>query len=576
MPAASPGRSAASDSTHDSTREQTREQNRDSNRALTAALAVAAALTFALSFPFNESFHGLWWMSFVWCGLLALASRRAATTMQLIVVVGLPFGLALLAHQWWMREITSLGMPALVLYLTAWFVVLALVLRVQLRAPRPMPMIVVLPTTLVAIEFLRGDLVCGGYAWFYAAHPLVECSTLAQCADLGGSWLVSLLAGLVSGAMCDAVGPTRRARVWSPCVALCAVAAAVVYGQIALTRAPTHEPTTEPQLRVLVVQTNLPMSNKLDWSQDAQVEDFLAFAALTLDGARAATAAGTKADLAIWPETTLPGFGLERGSLTTLVEQRVFPGDTFAVAIADLSRRAGIPLVVGSPAYVGLRVENQRFVWDKQFNSAYLVGEGGATSRTDKIFLTPFGETMPVISNWDWLEQQLLDLGADGMTFDLDRADEPTRFDITSSALAADAPAVRVATPICFEITKPWASRRIAFPNGERAADVLLNLSNDGWFGPSVGGRLQHLQVARLRAIELRTPVVRAVNTGVSASIDSSGRVEASLPAMQAGTLLASVRLDARTPLSVTVGEGVAWSALVMCVVLFARARRRA
>lgn len=534
-----------------------------------AALAAAAALAFALSFPFNESFGGVWVLSLVWSGLLALAAIRSTSKLQLIIAVAVPFALALFVHQWWMGEITALGMPALVLYLTGWFVLLALLLRVQLQSARPVAAIIVVPTSLVAIEFLRGDLVCSGYAWFYTAHPLIEWSALAQCADLGGTWLLTAVAGMVSGAMVDGVHLKKgRARSLSRGAAVFTLIALVLYGRAALDNAPTNDPA----LRVLVVQTDLPMSNKLDWSREEKIEDFLEFATLTLDGARAAKAAGTPADVAAWPETTLPGLGLERESIQTLLEQQLFPGDMFSNGIVDLSRRAELPLIVGSPAYLGLRVEGEHFAWDKQFNSAYLVNALGVQGRTDKIFLTPFGEMMPVISNWDWLEQQMLDLGAEGMSFDLDAATDPTRFEIRSSLRAEDAPLIRIATPICFEITVPWASRAIAFPDGIRAADVLLNLSNDGWFGPSVGGRLQHLQVARLRAIELRTPIVRVVNTGISAAIDSSGRVDAFLAPHTANTLLASVRLDTRTPIAVRIADAVAWCALALCVVLFARA----
>jgi apolipoprotein N-acyltransferase len=532
----------------------------------------AAAAAFTFSFPLSESFVAGWPLVFAWPLLMARAATCAPSARSAAVAVFVPFFLAFLAHQWWMREVTALGMPILVAYLAAWMALHGLMLRAlsgTLDAPR-LPFAVTLPATLVAVEFLRGDLVCTGYAWFFAAHPLVEWTMLAQCASLGGGWLLTALAAAVGGAALDALGrrgarPSMR-RWASPAAVAVAMAGALGYGvsrQATLQAADRDARRTE----LLVVQTNLPMSNKLAWAPEAQVEDFIDFAQLTLQGA---TEARRPIDAALWPETMVPGLGLEPQALGMLEERGLFPGSRFADALRDLSRRIDAPLIVGSPSFIGLRVEGNRFAWDAHHNSAYLVDAGGAQARTDKIFLTPFGETMPIISRSDWLEERLLALGADGMTFDLEEADAPTILMLDT----ADGP-VQVGVPICFEITAPWASRRIAFDGGARAAEVLVNLSNDGWFAGSGAGRRQHLQVSQLRAIELATPVVRAANTGISASIDAAGEVRGTVAAKTAGTLVASVALASAVPVAATVGDGVAWTALALVALgLLARASR--
>jgi len=535
-----------------------------------AAFGAAAALAFALSFPLSAGFTAGWPLAFVWPALFAAAVWCAPRPLTLVWTIGAPFFVAFLAHQWWMRHITELGMPVLVAYLSAWTVVLALWLRrlsVSGAARTRWPFAIALPVALVSVEYLRGSLVCSGYAWFFTAHPLVEWLPVAQVAALGGGWLLTALAGFAAGACVDACIRTGRSRVAWPAAAVVALGGAFVFGQASLSRQPRSSPV-ESATRMLVVQTNLPMSNKLAWPPEAQQRDFLDFARLSLEGAREA---GAPPDLVLWPETMLPGLGLEPDGLEVLETGRYYPGRRYEEALRDLSARIGAPLLVGSPAYVGLRVKENRFEWDSQFNSAYLVDADGLRGRTDKIYLTPFGETMPIISNWDWLEAQLLALGADGMTFDLDDADAPVSFGVRSATGES-----RIAVPICFEITQPWVARRIVFPDGARAAGIAVNLSNDGWFAGSHAGRRQHLQVAQLRAIELGTPVVRCVNTGMSAEIDARGRVVRALAPEEAGAFVASPLPGEDRPLAVLVGDGVAITALVLAVLGLFRSPRQA
>ncbi len=540
----------------------------------TALAATAALAAFAFSFPLSEDSVGGWPLAFAWPALLGFAAWFAPSARALAVAVFVPSFVAFLVLQWWMREITALGMPFLVAYLALWMTALALLLRrLAGRAPEGstalrVPFVVALPAAVVAVEFLRGDLVCTGYAWFFAAHPLVEWPLFAQAASLGGGWLVSGLAALAGGALLDLAFARGRRRIFCPAAALLLLAASLGYGAMRLSE-PAASSARAP-LSVLLVQTNLPMSNKLAWAPEAQVEDFLEFAQLTVDGAARARRASERVDLAVWPETMVPGFGLEPESLSTLVERRLFPLDRFDRSLRALSRQIEAPLLVGSPAFLGLRVEENRFVWDSQFNSAYLVDGDGRRGRTDKIFLTPFGETMPIISNWDWLEERLLALGADGMTFDLDTAARPERFAVGT----ADGE-VRVGVPICFEITAPWASRRIAFDGAVRASEVLVNISNDGWFGPSDAGRRQHLQVSQLRAIELDTPVVRAANTGISAAVDARGRVLGRLPARAGDALRVSVTPSSSVPLAARIGDLVAWLAVGTAGALLVATRAR-
>jgi apolipoprotein N-acyltransferase len=100
-----------------------------------------------------------------------------------------------------------------------------------------------------------------------------------------------------------------------------------------------------------------------------------------------------------------------------------------------------------------------------------------------------------------------------------------------------------LAAPICFEITYPHLLRSFR----RAGAQLFLNLSNDAWFGPT-GFAETHLAHAPFRAVELRTWIVRATNTGISAVIDPSGRVQHELGLFREGVLEADVAAtDART-----------------------------
>jgi apolipoprotein N-acyltransferase len=274
----------------------------------------------------------------------------------------------------------------------------------------------------------------------------------------------------------------------------------------------------------------------------------------------------------VWPETMFPEPSLAPDALAAwrAEERRAGrePGSTLAVAMAEdlLASQAasGVPMIVGM---LGLQdvefreinidtpngvTTERRMHPDRRHNSAALLARGGVAQRYDKVHLTPFGEVMPYISRIDWLERMLLAIGASGMTFDIDRGDARQPLVVTLGGQSesptgtgepnAHTRAVGAATPICFEMTNASVVHDLVFTDAdERDAGVIVQLTNDGWFGDWTGGKAHHLMLARWRAVELATPVVRAANTGISAHIDAEGRVVSFLPADVDGVLVASV-----------------------------------
>jgi len=145
------------------------------------------------------------------------------------------------------------------------------------------------------------------------------------------------------------------------------------------------------------------------------------------------------------------------------------------------------------------------------YNSAALVSPDGTwTERYDKIHLVPFGEFVPFRSLFSFaagLTQQVGD------------------FNRGTSRLPLRAGDQKLGTFICYESVFPDEVRQFA----RNGAQVLVNLSNDGWYGDS-GAYAQHLNQSRMRAIETGRWLLLDTNTGVTASVDPYGRVVTSLP----------------------------------------------
>ncbi len=524
---------------------------------------------------------GWWWLVFAAPAPLAMVAVGAARRRTVIACLGVPMIGAWLLHQWWVGSVSALGLPPMACYLAAWTAIMGLAVRRVARSPRfaSLPLAILLPPVWLFVEWLRADVVFDGYPWYLLGQPLVEWVPLAQVADVGGVMFVSLLPAAIGGLLADhglRRGSAGTRRVASIGVAMFA-AVWTAYGFWRISTAPAI-----PGPTVLAIQTNLPQSNKVGWAPADQWRDANEFATRTVDAVRAADSAGTPIDLVAWPETMLPGVGLEPASTGFMKSAGWWPGEQFTDLVSQLQSIVARPLLLGSASFDGLRLakDGERLDWDARHNSVYLVDGDDPASlvRYDKIFLTPFGETMPYISAWPWLESKLLDLGARGMQFDLEPGTSPVRFEIAWTPREGESASIGVATPICFEDTVPAVCRELVWDGDRKAVDLLVNASNDGWFGDWPGPRDVHLQLARFRCIENRVPMVRAVNTGRSASVDALGRLIDVLPALEPGVLIAPVTLDGRHSPYASLGR---WPVLLVSLagvllVLGGRGQRRA
>jgi apolipoprotein N-acyltransferase len=450
------------------------------------------------------------------------------------VMVGLGASAFYWWQQQWVMDISAAGYVPLVLYVSIYPGLFVWVLsRLHGRFPR-VPLAVLVPIVWTGLEWIRGEVVWDGYAWFLLGHPLIDTPLVVFGPIVGaygvGAWLAACL-GIACDARLRRRDTTTGSRTWA--IAAATLVVALTVAMIAHTFFERHW-AGRPVIRVGVVQTNLPQSNKIGWSAEQRERDFARFLDMTRKAA--AGAGGAPPAVIIWPETMFPGYFLEPLEVTGAGGAKETRVTRYTGELLEVQKQLGVPLLIGALGTRNLRLEpgpdGGRVAFDERFNSVFRVEHGAVDGRRyDKIRMTPFGETMPYISSWPWLEKKLLSIGAAGMSFDLGKGRIDGAglfgFDVGKAGdIAGLRGVVQMATPICFEITEASLCRALVrAAEADNHMPLLVNVTNDGWFGSWDPGRKQHLLAARWRALELGVPVVRAANTGVSCFIDYLGRV---------------------------------------------------
>lgn len=454
----------------------------------------------------------------------------------------------------WLINVTPPGYPVLAVYLSLSSALCVWMVAQARNADWPIPLSVVVPLMVVAVEFLRGEIILTGYAWFMAGHPLIASPVLAAPAALLGAYFVSFLCGAFAGAVADASGWSGIDR------KLGGIGAAVLVVLWGLSSW-SGERSTRPQrpvpagelasLRVAVVQTNLPQDNKMSWPFATRREDMRRFVELS----KAAAAMRPAPEVIIWPETMFPGIALNSEAVDMLKSAGInytvrdsagvvtkIGANVFHDELVKLQAEINIPMVIGCAAIDGNFVPTlldpnvtPRSLGVREYNSAIVVERGQVTSeRYDKVELTPFGEMIPYLWRWPDLQQWVLDFGAKGMAFNLAMGTKRRsllvhvqRSDPGQLDGAIPIGEVRIATPICFEGTRAGLVRSLVTGGdaGSQPAQLIVNMSNDGWFSFWNPGRAQHQLASQWRSVELGVPMVRAVNTGMSGVIDRRGRL---------------------------------------------------
>jgi apolipoprotein N-acyltransferase len=384
----------------------------------------------------------------------------------------------------WLMPFAVLGLPA---YL-ALFPALGFALARMIWS-RDASRVLALAVSLTASEWLRGH-VLSGFPWNVFGYALSEPLALAQTASLIGLWGMTFLAVAIFASPAVLIDGKSRRRAWmAPGIAIMLLAAMGIFGGVRLKLQPT---ISVANVKLRIMQPNLQQDVKFNYSAKAEVmQKYLTLS----DRASGPQSTGVRdASILIWPESAFPFFLTREPDVMAQIADLLPKG---TVLITGSVRAPDVP--------PGTRIT-------RAYNSIYLIDhDGSVLSVYDKLHLVPFGEYLPF---QDWMEKLgLVQLTKVQGGFIAGTRRRPMEFPNAPRALPL----------ICYEAI---------FPDAIGARDDrpgwIINLTNDGWFGIS-SGPYQHLQQARLRAIEQGLPLVRAANTGISAVIDPMGRVVARL-----------------------------------------------
>ena len=488
-----------------------------------AGLLWAAAFCFYPEWTLVRWFIGLAGLTLLlslWSGERAAESPRAAAAGSFA------FGLcAFSAGCYWIYHSVRIVSGGPVALAVALVVLLAAVMggwyalggywTARMQPKRPwIALLVVLPCVLVLTEWLRGW-VFTGFPWLSAGYltaPAFAGRIPAMLAPLGGMHLVGLTTALLAGACLFLWRSAARLPVRATGLLLLLGGAAGL-GQISL---PAPDGQSPGQLNARLVQGGIPQERK--WLQEQFLPTLTTYEMMSFGQPMA----GAPSDpaLIIWPEVAVPQTqDFVREYLDEM--DRLLRGRRIALALGILTETGA-----------------------GRLNSLIVLGNGEGTYH--KHHLVPFGEFFPVPDAIrDWL-----------LSMNLPASDLVPGPAEQAPVTAGEAVC---GVSICYEAAFGSEQRKWA-----PAAEVLINVSNDGWFGDTVALE-QHLDMARVRAMETGRYLLRVTGTGITAAVDPRGRIIDRLPKYEAGFLDVSVpRLAGATPY-VRYGE---WPLVLLCLLL--------
>jgi apolipoprotein N-acyltransferase len=484
-------------------------------------LAIISGVLFAASFPDI----GMGFLSFAALAPLLIAVVRARNWRQAFLLGLISQWVAWLIMVPWVVRVMSHygGLPLISGILI--FIAMAFILGLygglftfivyRLRLGRSFGRWLLVPLAWAAVEYLRTYLLTG-FPWNLIVTAIIDYTPMVQMVRFAGPYFVGAM--IVAPAVATAWLITQKPRGFDQ-VAVIAGTAIVIFvwwGTGLVASKLVARPTGAPASVAALLQPNI--SQEMRWDAENTLKIFNRMMEMTLEAVRGG------ASIVIWPESTVP--------LSYSREQQ------YRAAIEGISRTYNVDIILGS---VAEDAQNPMKLW----NAAFLVSNGRTVGHYDKIKLVPFGEYVPLRKALFFAEKLVHAVGE--FTFGTNDRPLVGRFSYGPA--------------ICYEVVFPQITRT-QVRNG---ADVLVTITNDAWYDGTSAPR-QHLDQARLRAVETDRYLLRSGTTGISAIVDPSGRVLQELPMGRAGIIYARFQPKTTMTAYMKYGDWFAWIASIATV----------
>jgi apolipoprotein N-acyltransferase len=468
--------------------------------------------------PFNLSF--LAWIAFVPFVIASLVNEKNLLVIAVSYIAGLLYWLG---NLYWLVPITIPGWFVVCLYLAVYWPIIAMCLRYCVQ--KGIPLWLSLPILVVGTETAWGWL----FSWRFLAHSQYRNIPLIQIADIFGAAGISFIIAMVNGAICETIlslknTAYKKSASFGNVLMVILLAASLYYGRYKIDQTPRF---VEAGPKIGVVQSNVVIESATEVEPaEKTFLDTLAESRKCLLEAQPS--------LIIWPETMVEAI-LDESYLKLITEDCTTK--IFHKALMRHSNE-GVYLLVG--AFAGdAEMTDEKIEMKTNYNSAFLYepNDIGTRQHYNKIHLVPFGEYIPLKNQLPLLYNYLMSLTPYTYDYTLDAGNEYTIF-----KMPLQDKIYSFGVMICFEDTIPKIGRKLTLDkNGDKQADWLVNITNDGWFVKNTSKKIkatselsQHMAICVFRAVENRLSIIRCANTGISCLIDSLGNIKDNF---SAGTL---------------------------------------
>lgn len=376
----------------------------------------------------------------------------------------------------------------------------------------------------ISLEYIRA-VILTGFPWCLLGYSQFDQTLLIQIADITGVYGISFIISAANILIFILVSDFRKSPAkkyfFSEALLLAVtITLAVSYGS---RRAREYSGADDEGrvLKISIIQGNIDQSVKWDEEyQESTINKYLSLTEKTYD---------FRPDIIIWPETSVPFFFQENNEYTGI--------------LYDIPQKSGAQFIFGSPSY------SRKGKDISYLNSAFYISTGGnLRGQYDKVHLVPFGEYVPLKKILPFVHILVPAAG----DFSPGKSPDPLLLNGISSGIL-----------ICYEAIFPEISRELS----EKGARVLINITNDAWFGLT-SAPYQHLYMSVFRAVENRIPLVRSANTGFSGIISPDGTVKTAGGLFTSESITGEIRIyDRPLPFYSRFGDVFVLFIFIICLI---------